>query len=74
MRYLIARTITATAIALTLLVGVSAATVPTVRHIASGLFHTPDRLAASPEFPCRSASRNCPAFRSDGAAVAIVAS
>jgi hypothetical protein len=51
MRYLIAKTIAATAIALMLLVGVSAATVPTVRHIASGVWNSPDRLAASPENP-----------------------
>jgi hypothetical protein len=51
MRYLIAKTIAATAIALMLLVGVSAATVPAVRHIASGVWNSPDRLAASPENP-----------------------
>jgi hypothetical protein len=51
MRYLIAKTIAATAIALMLLVGVSAATVPTVRHIASGVWNNPDRLTASPENP-----------------------
>jgi hypothetical protein len=50
MRYLIAKTITATAI-LMLLVGVCAATVPTVRHIASGVWNNPDRLPASPENP-----------------------
>jgi hypothetical protein len=50
MRYLIAKTMTATAI-LMLLVGVSAATVPTVRHIASGVWNNPDRLPASPENP-----------------------
>jgi hypothetical protein len=51
MRYLIAKTIAATAIALMLLVGVSTATVPTVRHIASGVWNSPDRLATSPENP-----------------------
>lgn len=51
MRYLIAKTIAATAIALMLLAGVSAATMPTVRHIASGVWNSPDRLAASPENP-----------------------
>jgi hypothetical protein len=51
MRYLIAKTIAATAIALMLLVGVSAATVPTVRHIGSGVWNSPDRLPASPENP-----------------------
>jgi hypothetical protein len=51
MRYLIAKTIVATAITLMLLVGVSAATVPTVRHIASGVWNSPDRMAASPENP-----------------------
>jgi hypothetical protein len=51
MRYLIAKTFAATAIALMLIVGVSAATVPTVRQIASGVWNSPDRLAASPENP-----------------------
>jgi hypothetical protein len=51
MRYLIAKTIAATAIALTLIVGVSAATVLTVRHIASGVWNNPDLLAALPENP-----------------------
>jgi hypothetical protein len=51
MRYLIAKTTAATAIALMLLVGASAATVPTVRHIASGVWNSPDRLAASAENP-----------------------
>jgi hypothetical protein len=51
MRYLIAKTIAATAIALMLLVGVSAAMVPTVRRVASGVWNNPDRLAASPENP-----------------------
>jgi hypothetical protein len=50
MRYLIAKTTTATAIVM-LLVGVSAATVPTVRHIAPGAWNNPDRLPASPENP-----------------------
>jgi hypothetical protein len=40
-----------TAIALMLLVGVSAATVPTVRRIAFGVWNSPDRLAASPQNP-----------------------
>jgi hypothetical protein len=51
MRYLIAKTIAATAITLMPLVGVSAATAPTVRHLASGVWNSPDRLAASPENP-----------------------
>ncbi len=51
MRYLIAKTIAATAISLLLLAGVSAATAPTVRHIASGVWNNPDQLAASPENP-----------------------
>jgi hypothetical protein len=51
MRYMIVKTIAATAAALMLLVGVSAATVPAVRHIASGVWNSPDRLAASPENP-----------------------
>src|SRR6516164_8405868 len=34
-----------------LIAGVSAATVPAVRHIASGVWNNPDRLAASPENP-----------------------
>jgi hypothetical protein len=51
MRYLIAKTITAAATALTLLVGASAATVPAVRNIASGMWNSPDRLPASPENP-----------------------
>jgi hypothetical protein len=50
-RYLIANTIAATAIALMLLAGVSAATVPTVRQIASAVWNNPDRLVASPENP-----------------------
>src|SRR5262249_56286345 len=40
-----------TAITLMRRVGVSAATVPTVRHIASGVWNSPDRMAASPENP-----------------------
>src|SRR5215475_7890475 len=52
MRYLIAKTIAATAIASMLLVRVSPATVPTTtHHIASGVWNSPDRLAASPENP-----------------------
>jgi hypothetical protein len=51
MRYLIAKTIAAAATTLMSLVGVSAATVPTVRQIASGVWNNPDRLAASPENP-----------------------
>jgi hypothetical protein len=49
MRYLIAKTIAATAIALMPIVGVSAATMPTVRHTASGVWNNPDLLAALPE-------------------------
>jgi hypothetical protein len=51
MQYLIAKTIAATAITLMPLVGVCAATVPTVGHIASGVWNSPDRLASSPENP-----------------------
>jgi len=51
MRYLIAKTIAATAITLMPLNGVSLATVPTVDQIASGVWNNPDRLAASPENP-----------------------
>ena len=51
MRYLIAKTIAAAAITLMSLVGVSATTVPTVRHIGSGVWNNPDRLEASPENP-----------------------
>jgi hypothetical protein len=51
MQYLIAKTIAATAIILMPLVGVSAATAPTVGHIASGVWNSPDRLAALPENP-----------------------
>jgi hypothetical protein len=51
MQYLIAKTIAAMAITLMLLVGVSAATAPEARHIASGVWNSPDRMAASPENP-----------------------
>jgi hypothetical protein len=51
MRYLIAKTIAATAIALTLIVSVSAATVPTAHYSASGVWRNPDLLAALPENP-----------------------
>lgn len=51
MRHLIIKSMAATAVALALLAGVSAATVPTVRHIASGVWNRPERLAALPENP-----------------------
>jgi hypothetical protein len=51
MRYLIAETIAAPAFALTLVFGVSAATVPMARHTASGVWRNPDLLAALPENP-----------------------
>jgi hypothetical protein len=49
--HLIAKAIAATAIALALIVGVSAATVPTVRHTASRVWNNPDLLTALPENP-----------------------
>jgi hypothetical protein len=51
MRYLIAKTIASTAITLTLVVGVSAATAPATHHTASGVWRNPDLLAALPENP-----------------------
>lgn len=51
MRYPISRTVAATAFALALLVSVAAATAPTVRHIASGVWNNPEQLAALPENP-----------------------
>ncbi len=51
MRHMTGKTIAVTAIAVMLLAGVSAATAPTVRHVASGVWNNPDRLAASPENP-----------------------
>jgi hypothetical protein len=50
MRYPIAKTIAAAALGLVLL-AVSAAAVPAVRHIASGWWNSPERLAALPENP-----------------------
>jgi hypothetical protein len=49
MRYLIAKMIAAVAISTMLLVAVSAATIPTVRHAVSGALNSPDQLAALPE-------------------------
>ena len=51
MRYLISKTIVATAMALVLLGGAYAASVPAVRHIASGWWNNPERMAALPENP-----------------------
>jgi hypothetical protein len=51
MRHPIAKTIAATAISVVLLAAVAAAAVPTVRHIASGLWNNPEGLAALPENP-----------------------
>ena len=51
MRHPISKTIAATAMALVLLAAVSAAAVPTVRHIASGWWNSPEKLAALPENP-----------------------
>jgi hypothetical protein len=51
MRHPIATTIAATAIGFLLLAAVSAAAVPTVRHIASGWWNSPQGLAALPENP-----------------------
>jgi hypothetical protein len=49
MQHLIAKTAAATAIALVLLGAVSAASVPQVRHIASGWWNNPETLAGLPE-------------------------
>jgi hypothetical protein len=51
MRHPIAKTIAATAMGFLLLAAVSAAAVPTVRHIASGWWNNPEGLAALPENP-----------------------
>lgn len=49
MQHLIARTVAATAVVLVLLVAVAAASVPQVRHLASGWWNNPDTLAGLPE-------------------------
>jgi hypothetical protein len=49
MQHPIAKTAAATAVALVLLVAVSAAAVPQVRHIASGWWNNPETLAGLPE-------------------------
>jgi hypothetical protein len=49
MQHLIAKTAAATAVALVLLVAVSAAAVPQVRHIASGWWNNPETLAGLPD-------------------------
>ena len=51
MRHPISRTIAATVMGFVLLAAVSAAAVPAVRHIASGLWNNPEGLAALPEAP-----------------------
>jgi hypothetical protein len=51
MRCSIARTIAITATAFALLAAASAAALPAVRHIASGWWNNPDKLAALPENP-----------------------
>jgi len=51
MRHPISKTIAATAMGVVLLAAVSAAAVPAVRHIASGWWNSPERLAALPENP-----------------------
>lgn len=51
MRHPISKTIAATAMGFVLFAAVSAAAVPTVRHIASGWWNSPERLAALPENP-----------------------
>jgi len=51
MRHLIAKTIAATAIGLVLLGGAYAASVPAVRHIASGWWNSPERMTALPDNP-----------------------
>jgi hypothetical protein len=47
----ISKTIAATAMGFMLFAAVSAAAVPTVRHVASGWWNSPERLAALPENP-----------------------
>jgi hypothetical protein len=49
MQHPIVKTAAATAVALALLVAVAAASVPQVRHLASGWWHNPDTLAGLPE-------------------------
>jgi hypothetical protein len=51
MRHPISKTIAATAMGFVLLAAVSAAAVPTVRHLASGWWNNPEGLAALPENP-----------------------
>jgi hypothetical protein len=51
MRRSIAKTMAAAAIGLVLLAAAAGAAVPTVRHIASGWWNSPDRLSALPENP-----------------------
>ena len=51
MRHPISKTIAATTMAFVLLAAVSAAAVPTVRHIASGWWNNPEKLVALPENP-----------------------
>src|SRR5262249_59261570 len=49
MKHPIAKTTAAAAVALVLLVAVAAASVPQVRHIASGWWNNPETLAGLPE-------------------------
>ncbi len=49
MQHPIAKTVAATTVALVLLIAVAAASVPQVRHLASGWWHNPDTLAGLPE-------------------------
>jgi hypothetical protein len=51
MRHPISKTIAPAAMSFVLFAAVSAAAVPTVRHIASGWWNSPERLAALPENP-----------------------
>ena len=51
MRHPISKTIAAAAMSFVLFAAVSAVDVPTVRHIASGWWNSPERLAALPENP-----------------------
>jgi hypothetical protein len=51
MRHPISKTIATTVMGVVLLAAVSAAAVPAVRHIASGWWNNPERLAALPENP-----------------------
>jgi hypothetical protein len=51
MRHLIAKIIIATVMGLVLLGGAYAASVPAVRHIASGWWNSPERMTALPEDP-----------------------